>query len=63
MEVVRVVHGLLNQYDADTVYTGLVASALITQDPEISPEELQAGVKATTEFIAMYLGTVGETVN
>lgn len=63
MEVVANVHELLNRFSTQEVYTGLIVSSIITQKPDITTEQLQSSVKNITEFIAMQIGTVGETIN
>lgn len=63
MDVVNVVHSLLDKFDTSEVYTGIIVSAIITQRPDITPEQLQAAVKSVTEFIALQVGVIGETVN
>jgi hypothetical protein len=58
VEVMRTVLPLLHKFDEDTVSTGLIAAAVVTQKPKISPDRITEVVKAVSEFIVTYIQTM-----
>lgn len=62
-EIQRIVEGMepfLMQFSRDQVLIACLSIAILIQDPDIAVENLQAGVKGASEWMCLYLSSLGE---
>lgn len=61
-EIITGIEEAVEGYTRSHIIIALLALAITTQKPDVTPEEIQAGVKGVSEWICLFLDKDGDAI-